>query len=73
MRNLMRAIRRIAQLAFFLSAVSWLSASAQSHNNLDYVLAPLRTEFHRSEISSKASAILILNANAIEANRDGDL
>lgn len=42
----------------------------QADDNLGYVLAPLRTELHRSEISSRASAALILNANALVPDRE---
>lgn len=53
--------------------ISLLSTASKGDDKLGYVLAPLRTEFHRSEISSKASAVLIVNANAIETNQDDDL
>lgn len=69
----MTAIQRIMQLAGLLLALSLRSPASLGDDKLDYVLAPLQTEFHRSEISSTASAILIWNAKAAESIRGDDL
>lgn len=67
----MRQLRLILLLATaFLTTVFSSDAAAQEKRN--YVLAPLRTQLHRIEISSSASAILIVNANALEANELSD-
>lgn len=69
----MVTIQRMTSLSVLLLALSWLPMSLQGEDKLGYVLAPLRTEFHRTEISSKASALLVVNANAVKAENDSDL
>lgn len=66
----MTAIQRISTFAYLCLAISLAASISQADDNLGYVLAPLRTELHRSEISSKASAFLILNANALKADQE---
>ncbi len=69
----MKAIQRIMQIAGLLLGLSLRLPGSLGDDELGYVLAPLQTEFHRSEISSSASAILIWNANSAAAIRGDDL
>ena len=66
----MPTIHRATQLSCLYLAVALLGNAALGEDTRGYVLAPLRTEFQRSEISSKASAILIVDASV---SQDGSV
>lgn len=68
----MNNVPRFAQLCISCLTLTLFLQFSQGAEDLGYVLAPLRTELHRSEISSKASAILVVNTLAFAMDRTDD-
>ncbi len=58
----MNTIYRSTRLIIGCVLLAMCSTTANADDNLNYVLAPLRTQLQRAQISPKASALLVVNA-----------